>query len=136
MNPPPIRVMVVDDHPLVRRGTSALLAEFDDLEVVGEAANGKEAVVKAEAMKPDVILMDLIMPGMDGIELLSRLRRESDAYVIMLTAKSEETDKIVGLSVGADDYVKRASKLQSAFENVLKKHRQAITDLRNVKSNI
>jgi len=55
--------------------------------------------------KPDLIVLDIMLPGMDGIELLSQLRRESDVYVIMLTAKSEETDKIVGLSVGADDYL-------------------------------
>jgi two-component system, OmpR family, alkaline phosphatase synthesis response regulator PhoP len=59
----------------------------------------------ARAFKPELIILDVMLPGMDGIELLSRLRRESDVYVILLTAKTEETDKIVGLSVGADDYV-------------------------------
>ena len=59
----------------------------------------------ARVFKPDLIILDLMLPGIDGIELLSRLRRESDVYVIMLTARTEETDKIVGLSVGADDYV-------------------------------
>ena len=59
----------------------------------------------SRAFKPDLIVLDVMLPGMDGIELLTRLRRESDVYVIMLTAKSEETDKIVGLSVGADDYL-------------------------------
>ena len=57
------------------------------------------------AFKPDLIILDIMLPGMDGLELLSRLRRESDTYVILLTARTEETDKIVGLSVGADDYV-------------------------------
>ena len=57
------------------------------------------------ALKPDLLVLDIMLPGMDGIELLSKLRRESDVYVILLTAKTEETDKIVGLSIGADDYV-------------------------------
>ena len=59
----------------------------------------------AKAYKPDLVVLDLMLPGMDGIEILTRLRRESDVYVILLTARTEETDKIVGLSVGADDYV-------------------------------
>jgi two-component system alkaline phosphatase synthesis response regulator PhoP len=59
----------------------------------------------SRAFKPDLIVLDVMLPGMDGIELLTRLRRESHVYVILLTAKSEETDKIVGLSVGADDYL-------------------------------
>jgi two-component system alkaline phosphatase synthesis response regulator PhoP len=59
----------------------------------------------ARAYKPDLVVLDIMLPGMDGIELLTRLRRESDVYVILLTARAEETEKIVGLSVGADDYV-------------------------------
>ena len=59
----------------------------------------------ARAFKPDVIVLDLMLPGKDGFEVLSQLRRESNVYVILLTAKTEETDRIVGLSVGADDYV-------------------------------
>jgi two-component system alkaline phosphatase synthesis response regulator PhoP len=57
--------------------------------------------------KPELVVLDIMLPGMDGLELLTRLRRESDAYVILLTAKTEEVDKIIGLSVGADDYVSK-----------------------------
>jgi two-component system alkaline phosphatase synthesis response regulator PhoP len=67
--------------------------------------DGPSGLKAARVFKPDLIILDLMLPGMDGIELLSRLRRESEVYVIMLTARTEETDKIVGLSVGADDYV-------------------------------
>ncbi len=67
--------------------------------------DGPGGLKAARAFKPDLIVLDVMLPGMDGIELLTQLRRESDVYVIMLTAKSEETDKIVGLSVGADDYL-------------------------------
>lgn len=69
------------------------------------AMDGPAGLKLARAFKPDVIVLDIMLPEMDGIELLSKLRRESEAYVIMLTAKTEETDKVIGLSVGADDYV-------------------------------
>jgi two-component system alkaline phosphatase synthesis response regulator PhoP len=69
------------------------------------AADGNAGLKAAHAFKPDLIILDLMLPGMDGMELLARLRRESDVYVIMLTARTEETDKIIGLSVGADDYM-------------------------------
>jgi len=72
---------------------------------VYDAMDGPAGLKAARAFKPDLIVLDVMLPGMDGIELLIRLRRESDVYVILLTARSEETDKIVGLSVGADDYL-------------------------------
>jgi two-component system alkaline phosphatase synthesis response regulator PhoP len=67
--------------------------------------DGPAGLASARTFKPDVIILDVMLPGMDGIEILANLRRESNVYVIMLTARSEETDKIVGLSVGADDYL-------------------------------
>jgi len=67
--------------------------------------DGPSGLKAARAFKPDLIILDVMLPGMDGLELLSRLRRESQVYVILLTARTEETDKIVGLSIGADDYV-------------------------------
>jgi two-component system alkaline phosphatase synthesis response regulator PhoP len=97
------RILVVDDEPSILKLVSAYLKP-EGFEV-HTAADGNAGLQAARAFKPDVILLDLMLPGMDGIELLSRLRRESDVYVIMLTARTEETDKIVGLSVGADDYV-------------------------------
>jgi two-component system alkaline phosphatase synthesis response regulator PhoP len=97
------KILVVDDEPSILKLVSAYLKP-EGFEV-HTAADGNAGLQAARAFKPDVILLDLMLPGMDGIELLSRLRRESDVYVIMLTARTEETDKIVGLSVGADDYV-------------------------------
>jgi two-component system alkaline phosphatase synthesis response regulator PhoP len=82
--------------------TSYLKAENYE---VYTAADGPSGLKAARAYHPDLILLDIMLPGMDGLELLGRLRRESEAYVILLTARAEETDKIVGLSVGADDYV-------------------------------
>jgi two-component system alkaline phosphatase synthesis response regulator PhoP len=67
--------------------------------------DGPSGLKAAKVQKPDLLILDVMLPGMDGVEVLTQLRRESNIYVIMLTAKSEETDKIVGLSVGADDYL-------------------------------
>ncbi len=97
------KILVVDDEAsIVNLLTSYLKA--DGYEVY-TASDGPAALKAARAFKPDIIILDLMLPGLDGLEVLSRLRRESDVYVILLTARTEETDKIVGLSVGADDYV-------------------------------
>jgi two-component system alkaline phosphatase synthesis response regulator PhoP len=96
-------ILVVDDEPtIVSLLTSYLQAEGYEHHT---AADGPSGLKAARAFKPDVIILDIMLPGFDGLELLSRLRRESDVYVILLTARTEEMDKIVGLSVGADDYV-------------------------------
>ena len=97
------KILVVDDEPSITNLVSAYLKP-EGFEVF-TASDGNAGLKAARAFKPDLIILDVMLPGMDGIELLSRLRRESDVYVIMLTARTEETDKIVGLSVGADDYV-------------------------------
>jgi len=97
------KILVIDDEPSITNLVSAYLKP-EGYEVF-TAADGNAGLKAARAFKPDLIILDLMLPGMDGIELLSRLRRESDVYVIMLTARTDETDKIVGLSVGADDYV-------------------------------
>ena len=101
MNKP--KILVVDDEPSILKLISAYLTPegYD----VYTAADGPAGLKAARAFKPNLIILDIMLPGMDGIELLSRLRRESEAYVILLTARTEETDKVVGLSVGADDYV-------------------------------
>ena len=97
------KILVVDDEPSITNLVSAYLKpEGYDVYI---ASDGNAGLKAARAFKPDLVILDIMLPGMDGIELLSRLRRESDVYVIMLTARTEETDKIVGLSVGADDYV-------------------------------
>ena len=97
------KILVIDDEPAITNLVSAYL-RTEGYEVY-TAADGNAGLKAARAFKPDLIILDLMLHGIDGIELLSRLRRESEVYVIMLTARTEETDKIVGLSVGADDYV-------------------------------
>ena len=98
-----IKILVVDDEPSITNLVSAYLKP-EGYEVF-IASDGNAGLKAARTFKPDLIILDVMLPGMDGIELLSRLRRESEVYVIMLTARTEETDKVVGLSVGADDYV-------------------------------
>lgn len=101
MNTP--KILVIDDEPsILNLVTSYLRAEEYEYSTASDGTSGLKA---ARAYQPDLIVLDIMLPGMDGIEVLSQLRRESDVYVIMLTAKSEETDKVIGLSVGADDYL-------------------------------
>lgn len=102
----PIRVMVVDDHAVVRGGLAAFLLAYDDLELVGEAANGVEALAMAERRRPDVVLMDLVMPEMDGATATRLLReRHPEIQVIVLTSFKEE-DMVQGaLAAGAIGYL-------------------------------
>lgn len=97
------RILIIDDEPSIHTVVSAYLdAEgFEHL----SAMDGPSGLKAARSFKPDVVILDVMLPGMNGIELLANLRRDSDVYVIMLTARTEEVDKIVGLSVGADDYL-------------------------------
>jgi two-component system, OmpR family, alkaline phosphatase synthesis response regulator PhoP len=97
------KILVIDDEPSIINLVSAYLKP-EGYEVY-TATDGNAGLKAAHVFKPDLIILDLMLPGIDGIELLTRLRRESDVYVIMLTARTDETDKIIGLSVGADDYV-------------------------------
>ena len=97
------KILVVDDEPAILNLVTAYL-RAEGLEYA-TAADGPAGLAAARSFHPDLIVLDVMLPGFDGIELLTRLRRESDVYVILLTARSEETDKIVGLSVGADDYL-------------------------------
>jgi len=96
-------VLVVDDEPMVREVVSNYLTR-DGLEV-REAADGPTALEQLQIQLPDLVILDVMLPGLDGFSLLSSLRREADVPVIMLTARNEEADRILGLELGADDYV-------------------------------
>jgi NarL family two-component system response regulator LiaR len=101
-----VRVMIVDDHAVVRSGLSAFLLAYDDLDYVGEAAGGAEAVQKCAALKPDVILMDLVMPGMDGAESTRRIKETCpDVAVIALTSYKEDDLVQNALKAGAISYL-------------------------------
>lgn len=99
----PPKILIIDDEQSITNLVSAYLRP-EGYEV-HTASDGPTGLKAARSLKPDLIVLDIMLPGLDGIELLTQLRRESDVYVIMLTAKTEETDKIIGLSVGADDYL-------------------------------
>jgi DNA-binding NarL/FixJ family response regulator len=101
-----IRVLLVDDHQVVRRGLRTFLEVQPDIEVVGEAGDGDEGVLRAQELTPDVILMDVKMPGTDGIAALRRLREEgSKARVLVVTSFTEKRTVVPALRAGAAGYV-------------------------------
>lgn len=105
-----IRVLVADDHAVLREGICALLANQADITVVGQASNGAEAVEQAQALKPDVILMDISMPGMDGMEATRRIKAKTpEARILVLTQHEDEELIVPMLQAGAAGYIfKRA----------------------------
>lgn len=102
----PIRLLVVDDHVLFRRGLVSLLNDFPEFKVVAEAANGQEGLAAVATHQPDLILLDLNMPGMDGLEMLHSLRNSgNNVRVLLLTISQEEEDLLEAVRAGADGYV-------------------------------
>ncbi|MEV4973099.1 response regulator transcription factor [Streptomyces scopuliridis] len=101
-----IRVLLVDDHQVVRRGLRTFLEIQDDIEVVGEASDGAEGIARAEELRPDVVLMDIKMPGTDGIEALRKLRElDNPARVLIVTSFTEQRTVVPALRAGASGYV-------------------------------
>jgi DNA-binding response OmpR family regulator len=98
-----VRALVVDDEASLVRAVAGYLNH--EGYTVDTALDGEAALAAARSAPPDVVVLDLMLPGIDGIEVCRQLRTFSDAYIIMLTARTEEVDKLVGLSVGADDYL-------------------------------
>jgi len=105
-----IRVLVVDDHTIVRDGICALLALAADIEVVGEAENGREAVEKVKQLAPDVVLMDIVMPIMDGLEATRRIRKEfPETKVLVLTQYDEEEYIFSIIEAGAKGFISKTA---------------------------
>ncbi|MDR7418726.1 MAG: response regulator transcription factor [Armatimonadota bacterium] len=101
-----IRILLADDHALFRRGLASLLAHRDDLEVVGEAGSGEEAIERARELMPDVILMDVRMPGVNGLEATRRLKEEMPYLkIVILTVSEDEEDLFAALKHGAQGYL-------------------------------
>lgn len=122
----PIRLLIVDDHPVVRDGLRGMFAGVPEFEVAGEAADGEEALRLAEALRPDVILMDLRMPGLDGATAIRRLSergRASPPRVLVLTTYDTDRDVVVAIEAGATGYLLKDSPREELFRAVRATHR-------------
>ncbi len=114
-----IRVLIADDHLVVREGLRLILESGEGFEVTGEAADGAEAVRLAGEQRPDVVLMDLRMPGMDGLEAIERIRAEwPDIAVVILTTYNEDELMIRGLGLGARGYLLKDTGRAALFDTI------------------
>ena len=119
-----IRLLIADDHPVVRKGLKVLLATEPDMQVVGEAEDGVEAVQKAATLKPDVVLMDLMMPRLDGIEATRRITQaEPAARVLVLTSFAADDKVFPAVKAGALGYLLKDSSPEELVEAIRRVHR-------------
>lgn len=115
----PIKVLIADDHPVVREGLSAMLGKEQDIQVVGEAENGVEAVNKAKKLQPDIILMDLRMPELDGVEAMCQIRAENpDIKFIVLTTYDNDEYIFKGIEAGARAYLLKDAPREELFKAI------------------
>jgi DNA-binding NarL/FixJ family response regulator len=114
-----IRVLVADDHPIVRGGIVALLEAATDIEVVGQASNGTDAVTLALELEPDIVLMDLRMPGLDGDEATAQIRaRSTGIRVIILTTYESDASILTAIEAGASGYLLKAAPQEEILEGI------------------
>ena len=114
-----IRILIADDHAIVREGLRALLATEPDLELVAEATDGIQAVTKARAFKPDVILLDLMMPRMDGVEAITEIKKDwQEAHIIVLTSFSDDEKVFSAIRSGALGYLLKDSSPQDLLNAI------------------
>lgn len=114
-----IRILVADDHAIVREGLRALIGTEPDMELVGEAADGDEAATKARLLKPDVILLDLVMPHKGGLAALGELKREDPEVRILVLTSFAETDKVLpAIKAGASGYLLKDSSPQDLLKAI------------------
>ncbi len=115
----PLRILLVDDHILFRKGLARLLDAQPDFQVVGEAADGLEALEQARALRPDVVLMDLRMPVCDGLEATRRIKRELPSVrVVMLSVSEDEQDFFAAIRCGADGYLVKDMRPEGLFQEL------------------
>jgi NarL family two-component system response regulator LiaR len=119
-----IRVLIVDDHAIIRKGVKALLDEVENIDLIGEASNGKEAVDQTVALQPDVILMDLEMPVMDGVEAISQITAQYKmARIIALTSFATDDKVFPAIKNGALGYILKDSEPDKLIEAIRQVHR-------------
>lgn len=119
-----IRVLISDDHDVVRRGLRALLETEQDIEIIGEAVDGVEAVLKARALQPDVILLDLMMPRKNGIEAITDIKNENpDASILVLTSYSDDEKVFAAIKAGALGYLLKETSPDELLQAVRDVHR-------------
>jgi NarL family two-component system response regulator LiaR len=124
MTSKPIRVLIADDHAIVRKGLCALLATEPGIQVVGEARDGVEAVTQAQALQPDVLLMDLVMPRMDGLEATRRITDcEPDVRILVLTSFGSDDMVFPAIKAGAAGYILKDSGPQELVQAIQQLHR-------------
>ena len=121
-----VKVLLVDDHPVVRAGLKALLETTERVEVVGEASSGEEAVEKARTLEPDIVIMDLAMPGMDGVQATRRITELGlGAKVLVVTIHDEDEYLVPALNAGAAGFLNKSAAdtdLIGAVEAVARGH--------------
>ncbi|MHB2018826.1 MAG: response regulator [Candidatus Xenobia bacterium] len=110
-----IRVLVVDDHDVVREGIRAILGNAPDIQIVGQASNGEEAVVKATETHPDIVLMDLVMPGMSGLEACKRITEKTQSKVVILTHLQSHDTIVRAMDAGCRAFLSK----ENAFEELV-----------------
>ena len=116
---PPIRLLLADDHPVLRDGLAAILATQPDFQVVGQAGDGAEAVRLAQTRHPDVILMDLAMPGMDGVEAIQRIRAAHPTARILVFTAFDTDERILGaVQAGAQGYLLKGAPRDELFHAI------------------
>lgn len=124
MTQPPIRILIVDDHGIVRKGTRALLERIPDFAVVGEAGNGKEAVAQAKELQPDVILMDLMMPEMDGIKAIGLITAsQPNSRILALTSFAADDKVFPAIKAGALGYMLKDADPEDLIQAIRQVHR-------------
>ncbi len=125
-NQEPATILLIDDHPMLRTGVKQLISMASDITVVGEASNGEQGIELAEALDPDLILLDLNMPGMNGLETLDKLREKSlSGRVVVFSVSNHEEDVVTALKRGADGYLLK----DMEPEDLLKSLQQAAGDM-------